>query len=426
MNIKKTKTFLIASFVLASLGLLYFIGITYFELKSAYIESEKSKISIKKLTILQAIHSDIRNLETYQFSFIIDNNKKHILDIEQTEIELKNNVAFLENLIANDVEEKRNFDAFKISINKNLLFIKETILIKERFGNDSADAVISSGRGIELMDDYKNQINSFRVSKINQLEKSNRINYKLLNSRFLFINIGYTIAVLFFGFMFFWIFREIKKLRIRERLLQLNSSILLNIYDPIITTDKSFIITDWNKYAEQLFGFSKAEAVGVRLSILLNTDFGASNLEEVLTKIDLDEKWNGNLTYISKDGIPINVNASTSNFYDEQNKVIGTVTVIRNISNQIDIQKNLEKEVELKISEQKLMNTRFELMMEATDDAIWDMKFGSDKIWGNKKYLSYFNNIVDEHILYEDLQARIHPVDLIPINDHFTEDLLGH
>ena len=114
MNIKKTKTFLIASFVLAALGLLYFIGITYFELKSAYIESEKSKISIKKLTILQAIHSDIRNLESYQLSFIIDNNKKHILNIEQTEIELNNNVAFLENLISDDVEEKRNFETFKI------------------------------------------------------------------------------------------------------------------------------------------------------------------------------------------------------------------------------------------------------------------------------------------------------------------------
>jgi len=432
MNIKKTKTFLIVSFVLASLGLLYFIGITYFELKSAYIESEKSKISIKKLTILQAIHSDIRNIETYQFSFIIDNNKKHILDIEQTEIELKNNVAFLENLIADDAEEKRNFDAFKISINKNLLFIKETILIKERFGNDSADAVISSGRGIELMDDYKNQINSFRVSKINQLEKSNRINYKLLNSRFLFINIGYTIAVLFFGFMFYWIFRELKKLRIRERLLQLNSSILLNIYDPIITTDKSFIITDWNKYAEQLFGFSKAEAVGVRLSILLNTDFRASNLEEVLTKIDLDEKWNGNLTYISKTGTPIYVNASTSHFYDEHNEIIGTVTVIRNISKQIDIQKNLEnisqnleKEVESKISEIKLMNARFELMMEATDDAIWDMEFGSDKIWGNKKYLSYFNNIVDEYFFYDELQSRIHPEDLIKLNDLIVDALVN-
>jgi CHASE3 domain sensor protein len=99
MNIKKTKTFLIASFVLATLGLLYFIGITYFELKSAYIESENSKISIEKLTNLQAINSDIRNLESYQLSFIIDNNKKHILNIEQTEIKLKNNIAFLENLI---------------------------------------------------------------------------------------------------------------------------------------------------------------------------------------------------------------------------------------------------------------------------------------------------------------------------------------
>jgi PAS domain S-box-containing protein len=424
MNIKKTKSFLITAFLLATIGLFYFIGITYSELKSAYIESDKIKTSIKKLTLIQAIQSNIRSLKTFQISFIKDNNEKHIYDIEKTEFELHKNIVLLENIVATNVIERRNFNAFKLSIDNNVLFIKESISIRKKLGQDAANAFVSNEHGIQLMNEYKNHIFNFRGSNIIQLEDSNNINNKLLNNRFLIINVGYVITVLFFGLMFFWLLRELKKSRLRERLLQLNSSILLNIYDPIITTDNNFIITDWNNYAEQLFGYSKAEAVGVRLSILLKTDFENTNLVDVISEINLDKKWNGNLIYTSKDGKSINVNASTSKFYDEQNKAIGTVTVVRNISNQIDIQKNLEKEVEIKINEQKLMNTRFELMMAATDDAIWDMKFGSDKIWGNKKYLSYFNQTDDEHIFYADLQARLHPEDLTAINNQFTEALI--
>lgn len=423
MDIKKTKSFVLISLTLATLGLLYFILITYNDLEAAYTESNNIETSLKKLKQLEKINDNLKQLETLQLTYLIDNDEVHVKNFVKIEDSLHKNIFDLQNLKDEKLNEKEAFKKLKATIDNNIYFFNESINVRKKWGHDSANLFISSSKGITLMDEFELEYKAITEKNIRNIEKSNYLNNKLLNKRFTIINIGYGISILFFGFLFFWIFRELKKLRIRERLLKLNNSILLNIYDPIITTDKSFIITDWNIYAEHLFGFSKAEAVGVRLSILLKTDFENSNLEEVRSKIDLDKKWNGNLTYISKDGTPINVNASTSNFYDEQNKAIGTVTVIRNISNQIDIQKNLEKEVEIKNSEQRLMNTRFELMMEATDDAIWDMEFGNNKIWGNKKYLSYFNNIVDEHILYEDLQARIHPEDLISLNNLFADAL---
>jgi PAS domain S-box-containing protein len=425
MDIKKTKSFVLISFTLATLGLLYFIIITYYDLEAAYTESTNIETSLKKLNQLQKINDNLKQLETLQLNYLIDNNEVYVANFLNIEDSLRKNIFDLQNLKDEKLVEKDDLKKLKSEIDNNIYFFKESINVRKKWGHDSANQFISKSNGVSLMKEFEFEYALFSEKNINNLKKSNYLNNKLLNKRFAIINIGYAISILFFGFLFFWIFRELKKLRIRERLLKFNSSILQNIYDPVITTDKYFIITDWNIYAEQLFGFSKAEAVGVRLSILLKTDFENSNVEEVRSKIDLDKKWNGNLIYISKDGTPINVNASTSNFYDEQNKAIGTVTVIRNISNQIDIQKNLEKEVEIKISEQTLMNKRFELMMEATDDAIWDMEFGSDKIWGNKKYLSYFNNIVDEYFFYDELQSRIHPEDLITLNDLIVDALVN-
>jgi PAS domain S-box-containing protein len=424
MDIKKTKSFVLISFTLATLGLLYFILITYYDLEAAYTESTNIETSLKKLNQLQKINDNLKQLESLQLNYLIDNNEVYVANFVNIEDSLHKNIIDLQNLNDKKLSENEAFKKLKTVIDNNIYFFKEAINVRKKWVQDSANQFISKSNGVSLMKEFEFEHALFSEKNINNLEKSNYLNNKLLNKRFAIINIGYSISILFFGFLFFWIFRELKNLRLRERLLQLNSSILLNLYDPVITTDKNFIITDWNIYAEQLFGFSKAEAVGVRLSILLKTDFENSNVEEVRSKIKTDKKWNGNLTYISKDGTAIKANASTSNFYNEQNKVIGTVTVIRNISNQIDIQKNLEKEVDIKISELKLMNTRFELMMIATDDAIWDMEFGSDKIWGNKKYLSYFNEIVDEHIFYVDLQSRIHPDDLLILNDAFSSALI--
>ena len=77
MNIKKTKFILLIAFIFATIGLIYFIGVTYIELKSAFKESDEIKTSIKKLALLEKIQSDIQNVETYQYSFIINNNEKH-------------------------------------------------------------------------------------------------------------------------------------------------------------------------------------------------------------------------------------------------------------------------------------------------------------------------------------------------------------
>ena len=62
MDIKKTKSFVLISVTLATLGLLYFIMITYFDLEPAYTESTNIETSLKKLNQLQKINDKFCNL----------------------------------------------------------------------------------------------------------------------------------------------------------------------------------------------------------------------------------------------------------------------------------------------------------------------------------------------------------------------------
>jgi len=56
-----------------------------------------------------------------------------------------------------------------------------------------------------------------------------------------------------------------------EAQLNFQSSILVNINDAVITTNKNFEITFWNNVAEIFYGWKKEEVIGKNPDIILKT-----------------------------------------------------------------------------------------------------------------------------------------------------------
>ena len=57
--------------------------------------------------------------------------------------------------------------------------------------------------------------------------------------------------------------------------------------DAIVSKDLNGVITSWNSAAEQMFGYSAAEAVGQHITLIVPEDRVAED-KEVLTRV-----WNG-------------------------------------------------------------------------------------------------------------------------------------
>lgn len=71
--------------------------------------------------------------------------------------------------------------------------------------------------------------------------------------------------------------------------------------DSVITRTLGGKITAWNRYAEELYGWTKEEAIGKVSHNLLHTQF-PQPLEQIDAELVQNERWEGKLVHVTRDG----------------------------------------------------------------------------------------------------------------------------
>jgi PAS domain S-box-containing protein len=70
-----------------------------------------------------------------------------------------------------------------------------------------------------------------------------------------------------------------------------------------------------------------------------------------------------------------------------------------------------------------LTNERFELVAQATNDAIWDWDMHTDQLSGNESFCRLFEIPVGSYIKFQDFIDRVHPEEVTRITDNYNEAL---
>jgi len=121
---------------------------------------------------------------------------------------------------------------------------------------------------------------------------------------------------------------------------------LLDItHEAIFVRDITDKISFWNKGAEELYGWSKKEALGKILQKLLQTEY-PKPLEEIKNKVLSRGRWDGELTHTKRDGTKINVLSRWSLQKDNLNNPIGFMEVNTDITEQKEALKKLKENEE--------------------------------------------------------------------------------
>ncbi|MEA3040461.1 MAG: two-component system, LuxR family, sensor kinase FixL [Sphingomonadales bacterium] len=89
--------------------------------------------------------------------------------------------------------------------------------------------------------------------------------------------------------------------RSREAVLSEQAGLLDLTHDTIFVRDMNDFITYWNRGAEELYGWGKAEAVGKTSHQLIQTIF-PKPLEEIMAELLGTGRWEGELVHTKKDG----------------------------------------------------------------------------------------------------------------------------
>lgn len=121
------------------------------------------------------------------------------------------------------------------------------------------------------------------------------------------------------------------------------SSIVRNIYDPIICADTSNRITDWNKPAEDLLGWKKEEVLGKMVIDVLKLEYPNDKREDVIKAYYSKGYWQGETIYYTKSGEPLNMLVTASYIKSVDGLVSGTVVLARNITQRIKAEQALAK-----------------------------------------------------------------------------------
>lgn len=115
---------------------------------------------------------------------------------------------------------------------------------------------------------------------------------------------------------------------ISERMAML-AAIIESSDDAIVSKNLNSIITSWNKAAENIFGYTEAEAVGQPITLIIPPDL-RSEEEMIISKLKRGEKIDHFETIrIKKNGSRLHISLSVSPIRNEKGEIVGASKIAK-------------------------------------------------------------------------------------------------
>jgi PAS domain S-box-containing protein/putative nucleotidyltransferase with HDIG domain len=215
-----------------------------------------------------------------------------------------------------------------------------------------------------------------------------------------------------------------------EEAIERLAAVVSSSEDAIISKDLNGVITNWNKGAEKIFGYSKTEAIGRKIDFLLppgKTKEEYRYLNQVLKGNDFSHH---EAELIRKDGKRIIVSTNASPIIDANGRVVGVSRVSQDITHQKQAAINLikakgdkaERAAELVIAEKEKLKRSAELVIAIQEKA----KRVHELIIANKELL-YENEekakraaelvIANKELLYQNEEKAKRAAELVIANE---------
>ena len=138
--------------------------------------------------------------------------------------------------------------------------------------------------------------------------------------------------------------RDDLELRVQERTAEVyrQAELLDLAHDAIIVREMDGVITFWNNGAEEMYGWTKEEALGKIMRDLLQTEFPLPR-DEIMAKLMQEGRWEGELTHTRKDGKKINVLGRWALQKDEEGRPTGVMLINHDITQRLKLEEQLRQ-----------------------------------------------------------------------------------
>ena len=316
--------------------------------------------------------SALKDAETGQRGFLLTGNEHFLEPYSAARSSIPGHMKALQKLTVS-TSSRLHLDALNPLIDAKLAHIENVIEMRRNQDINGATALVSSGEGKRLMDSIRTEINAFisiEHAGLNRREATLKV--KMFN--FFNIIIGTATLWMLFAIAFIYLNYQRAKQRIKnvvhletkhlldiqehtsKNLEQANIKLLTSegklritlnsIGDAVIATDADACVTLFNPVAEQLTGWQQEDAIGRPITEVFKIINKKTRLESVIPVLDTLAHGSiqglaNHTLLIARDGSERDIADSCAPLHDRDGKVIGSVLVFRDVTEESALQQAL-------------------------------------------------------------------------------------
>ena len=128
-----------------------------------------------------------------------------------------------------------------------------------------------------------------------------------------------------------------------EAEVRFQASLLDAVQQAVVSLDMEGQICSWNAFAEKLYGWSAAEALGRTLFDLIIPPRSVAAMEEIIRNLGEGRSWEGDVLLMRKDGTCFMGHSSTSNIRNASGEITGIIGVTTDISDRLRVEEQLRQ-----------------------------------------------------------------------------------
>lgn len=353
--------------VMLCIGFLLFITVSH--INRAERDIKLVNIALVKLYRLEGILTDVQAVETGQRGYVITGDETYLFTYNRGLDSIVQNIDLIFPDKTQDSTTEQNKEILLDLIRQKVMDSRMLVDTRTRFGFDSARALLNKASGEIMMNRIRVRINTMESqlrSEISASTAKREANVKKIAWEFI-ISGGIFYLVLFFNYRA--LSKELKRRRQNEAVLKYNGTLIASVIDPIITTNLDHSITNWNKYAQQLYGWKEEEVIGKNMDELLRVEYEDIDLNQARTHFAENGFWKGEVVHTARDGRKLHILSSISAVKNDKGENISVVGVFTDLTEKKEAQRklqqltdNLEVEVQRKATE---LNAVFERITDA-------------------------------------------------------------
>ncbi len=242
----------------------------------------------------------VEHAEEQQRDYLLTGDQNYVRDYRQTLLATGPAMEKLRALTRdNSAQQSRIADARRL-VGGRLEYLGEGILLRQQKGlAAAAQTALGSGPGRRQMDELRAELGAIEAEEHRLLTERTRATAVQASRTRVALAAGTAFLVVLLAAAGATIEKDVKKLEASARTLRLQADLLNKVLEPIFVWKLGGVIEYWNRGAEELYGFTSAQAIGREPHSLLHTR-SVTGTPEIEQQLAREQKWQGELTHFAR------------------------------------------------------------------------------------------------------------------------------